>query len=272
MTAKKVSKKLKNSRRRGSKLFALLAALLAAIAIACGAWYVAALASADPPADAGESADETTSVDVNDGFSRVNWEKWRSINPDIVGWVNIPDTDINHPIAQASADDPEHYLHYDAYGNYSAAGVPFVDAACSGLLTNPITPIYGHHFTGGRIFADLAEMTNASFACKHRYAYLQTPEHKVKLEAISADKIDADNEGITLSYLNYETFKKSSEEQVESSTLKIGDVDDTKQLWKLVTCSYSVFANERTIVTYKAIEYDGQPLVDGETPWFAWAQ
>ena len=43
---------------------------------------------------------------------------------------NRAGTDINHPILQAHASDPDYYLHHDIYRNYNPLGALYLDAEC----------------------------------------------------------------------------------------------------------------------------------------------
>lgn len=58
------------------------------------------------------------------GFPEVDWDYWRSVNPDVIGWVTVPGTNIDSPIVQAHSDDPEYYLHHDVYRKYNVYGCP----------------------------------------------------------------------------------------------------------------------------------------------------
>lgn len=60
------------------------------------------------------------------GFPEVDWEYWKSVNPDVIAWVTVPGTNIDSPIVQAHSSDPEYYLHHDVYGKYNVYGCPYL--------------------------------------------------------------------------------------------------------------------------------------------------
>lgn len=123
-----------------------------------------------------------------------------------------------------------------------------------------ITPVYGHHFNGNRVFAQLAKMTDSAYAKKHAFAYLQTPEHKIKLEILSAKRINAANGGIETSFDDYNAFWSYIEDFGDGGGCDLGNPHSAFQAWALTTCSYTTWANERTVVFYRAVEVDGQDV------------
>ena len=46
-----------------------------------------------------------------------SFEELQKINPDVIGWIRVNDTNINYPLVQTDNDDT--YMNTDAEGNYS---------------------------------------------------------------------------------------------------------------------------------------------------------
>lgn len=188
-------------------------------------------------------------ADQDDGFVKVDWEYWKQINPDIVGWVNIEDTRINYPILRAPADDPTYYLHHDIYRNYSVYGVPYldVDDAQSDLLTlNAI--IYGHHMDDGSMFRDFASYDDEAYARDHSTVYLQTPAGKQCLKVAYACIIDGDATEKRTQFADEEEFRTWYEEQRSNACMVLDDTCTPPYIVTFCTCSYHQFSNERTLV------------------------
>ena len=53
-----------------------------------------------------------------------SFEELQKINPDIIGWIRVNDTNINYPLLQAEDDDT--YMNTDAEGKYSLSGSIFL--------------------------------------------------------------------------------------------------------------------------------------------------
>lgn len=104
----------------------------------------------------------------------VDFEALQQINPDVVGWVYIPDTQINYPILQGETNDT--YIYHLLTGEYNSSGSIFMDAYIPRDFTAKNNSIYGHHMQNGTMFADIAEYREQSFYDAHPYALLVTPE------------------------------------------------------------------------------------------------
>ena len=81
----------------------------------------------------------------------IDWEHLKSINPDIIGWIEIKDTKINYPILQDN--NSLFYLKHSYDKRYNSNGSIFT------TNTNPFTDeetiLYGHNMKNGSMFADL---------------------------------------------------------------------------------------------------------------------
>lgn len=87
-------------------------------------------------------------------------------NPEIIGWICIPDTKLNYPVMY-TPNDPEKYLHLSFEENYDLGGVPFLDSDCSLDPESDNLIIYGHNMNNGSQFRTLMSYTDQSFWEKH---------------------------------------------------------------------------------------------------------
>lgn len=127
-------------------------------------------------------------LDPNDPFNRsLDWDRLHSVNPDIIGWLYIPDTVIDYPILQGSTD--EAYLHKDYQGNYSYAGSIFTFAGAD-LVADHHVCIFGHNMASRQMFGSLRDYQDQEWAKEHRRIYLYTPERTKECTLVSVFKCD----------------------------------------------------------------------------------
>ena len=74
---------------------------------------------------------------------KVDWAALKAVNQQVVGWIQIPGTNVNYPVYQGADNDA--YLHTNAEGNYSLGGQIFLDSdnTAPGMV-DAQTIIYGH--------------------------------------------------------------------------------------------------------------------------------
>lgn len=225
------------------------AALILGAALIAGAIFIASemqrqLDDATPdPSPPGET------VPSSDGFPVVDWEYWRSVNPDIIGWVTIPDTPIDLPIVQGPADDPDYYLSHDIYQVPNANGCPYLDADCAemGLLSRNCV-IFAHHSSNGAMFSDLANYSDPDFANEHSRILLQTPDWKATLTPRMVDVVNASKEPKQVIFEGDAEFESWWQEKRADVALDIDSAETPARVYSFVTCSYNSYKNERTIV------------------------
>lgn len=87
----------------------------------------------------------------------VDSEKLQDQNPDYIGWIYVPKTDISYPVV-ASADNSD-YLHADFNRAYSFPGTIFMDCQDTKGILNHHTILYGLH-----IQMELADAVNNYFS------------------------------------------------------------------------------------------------------------
>lgn len=90
---------------------------------------------------------------------QVDWEGLKAVNPDVVGWVQVPGTPINYPVYQGK--DNNEYLRTNAMGEWSVGGQIFMDYENQKPgMVDPQTVIYGHHLNNGEMFASVDAMAD----------------------------------------------------------------------------------------------------------------
>lgn len=94
-----------------------------------------------------------------------------AVNDDTVGWIYIPDTNIDLPIVQGT--DNDFYLHngVDKAYNYEL-GCPFLDYKCKSDFSGFNSIVFAHHMTKRRMFADISLFKDEGFMNSHSEGYL----------------------------------------------------------------------------------------------------
>lgn len=125
--------------------------------------------------------DPTVTVLRNMDFSALQEE-----NADVLGWIIIPDTEINYPLMQA--EDNDYYLTrlWDRTSNKT--GSIFMDYKNDPALGDYHTLIYGHRMRDGSMFAGLKYYKTKDYWESHPLVYIGTNDKCYTYEIFSAYK------------------------------------------------------------------------------------
>lgn len=169
---------------------------------------------------------------------KVDFEKLKSINPNVVGWIVVKDTAISYPIVQGK--DNEYYLTHTFEKKENYAGSIFMDASASSDFSDMNTFIYGHNVYHGTMFAELQNYMKESFFNEHPFIYLYTPNGNFKLQVFSAYVAKADDlQSYRMAYNSIDDFSTylNTVSAKSKYTTNVG-VTGTDKIITLYTCSY----------------------------------
>ncbi len=129
----------------------------------------------------------------------VDFEALNKTNPDVIGWLWIPDTDINFPLLH-SADNWKYLsLSYDLQRTNS--GSIFMDFRNSNHLSDDNTVIYGHNMKSGGMFGKLKDFGDLDYLAEHTDLYVFTETQIFKYRIFAAYKTVSDSQSYTRSFL-----------------------------------------------------------------------
>lgn len=179
------------------------------------------------------------------------------LNNDLVGWIQIPNTQINYPVMQ-TPDSEDYYLHRDIYGEYSRHGTIYVRESCDVFKPSDNVTIYGHRMKDGSMFFGLTEYINESYFLENRYIYFDTllEYHTYEIMAVF---ITSASLGKGFRYHAFETALSPGDFDDFVNTCKELSLYETgvtaeygDKFITLSTCDYSV-TNGRLVVVAKRI-------------------
>ena len=105
-------------------------------------------------------ADSAEAFKANGGNGAI--KQLSAQNHDIIGWINIENTDICYPVCQ-SVDDT-YYLNHNQFGSKSRYGALFLSASDSFERNNDKNiVIYGNNIKNGAMFGNLDKYRNINF-------------------------------------------------------------------------------------------------------------
>lgn len=175
---------------------------------------------------------------------QVDFEALRQVNPEVIGWIYIPDTVISYPVVQGT--DNTYYLDHLFDGTKNSAGCLFLDSRCQGL-TGQNSVIYGHHMKNGTLFASLTEYQDQAYYEAHPSVFLLTPEGTQEIRLFSAYVAGMDEDAWQLTFSSQKEYVQWLEGLRERSCFTSDVVPFiSDRVVTLSTCDYS-FPNARFV-------------------------
>lgn len=173
-------------------------------------------------------------------------------NSDVVGWLTLPNTEINEAVVQAR--DNEYYLRRDAEKKYSYEGCYYMDYESvmfddgRDLAMNTI--IYGHNLgkpmgvrddPNGAKFAQLLKLNDEKVAKKTPYVFLTTKGASHVFQIFAAFYCEAFTKPVSYHHAEYsaqELKALTADAKARSTYLYDVEVSGDDKILTLSTCTY----------------------------------
>ena len=195
------------------------------------------------------------------------------INPDIIGWITISNTEVNNPVFQT--DNNQFYVDHDMDKAYNSYGALFLDYRCridpKALTRNQI--IYGHNMRYGAMFGTLDEYRRIDFYKKNPLIQFDSlyEQRQYKIFAIMVVN-DAEDDTFGYTYSAYRTdftndddfmswIQHSRDRSLFDTTV---DVNTEDEIITLSTCCYD-YENARFVILGRLVRDGESAEVDTAT-------
>lgn len=203
------------------------------------------------------------SGDVSYDYSQVEREY-----QNVVGWINIPNTNINYPVVKYV--DNDYYLKHNILKEYDRRGAIFLDYRNDAVNLDSNTVIYGHNCYDKTMFSELSQYDSIEFYKKTPVFRFDTLEQSYtwKIYAVFITSADENEDnGYVFNYIypymdgeNFDGFIN----EVNKRRLYVTDVDinDDDKMLVLSTCVRNLDtkgyrADARLVVLARAVR-DGE--------------
>jgi len=187
-------------------------------------------------------------------------------NPDLAGWITIPDTVVDYPVMY-TPEDGEKYIHANFEGKFAAAGSLFIEDGCSMEPESDNIIIYGHNMKNGSMFGTLMDYEEEDYWKEHPVISFSTLYEKRKYEVIAAfyDRVYYQHENC---FKFYQFINAEGEEHFEEAMAyyRKKSLYDTgveasygDRLITLVTCAYHIENGRFVVVARETKEAGANP-------------
>ena len=99
-----------------------------------------------------------------------SFEELQEINPDVIAWVTVYGTKIDHPVVQGKNN--VEYLNKDVFGRTSLGGAIFLDSQNNPDFEDYNSIIHGHHMQESAMFGNLDLFVDEEFFLSRKYGNL----------------------------------------------------------------------------------------------------
>lgn len=215
--------------------------------------------------------DDPHAPETKDG---INWDELKDINDEIVGWIQINDTQIDYPVLWHKDDDMsgKYYLNHNYKGDYDSYGSIFLDYRCTQGTQSKNVIMHGHHMNDGSMFGELMNYGgtsgNLDFYKEQPTIRFDTPQANGTYKIISIFKTNTlSSQGKFFNYMigNFQNEKDFMNYvynvRVRSLINCPVNVNEDDELITLSTCSYE-YTNFRTVIVARRVRIGESEKVD----------
>ena len=173
---------------------------------------------------------------VLEEMKEINLSALREINPDVVGWIRIPGTQVDYPLMQG--EDNDFYLHNTWQKDANSVGSIFLEHLNSSDLTDFNTIIYGHNMKNGSMFGELDQYAVQKFWEANPYVYIASDDGVYRYEIFAFFQPLVDSLTYGMNPQREDTKEKFLATALEESWIDTGVlVSTTDRVLTLSTCS-----------------------------------
>jgi len=112
-------------------------------------------------------------------------------NEDVIGWIHIPDTEINYPLLHWT--DNEFYLTHTWTQASNPSGAIFMDCQNDPDFSGFNTIIYGHNMNNGQMFAPLHQYRRPDYRESHPYVYIVNEDGVLRYDVFASQLVKTDS-------------------------------------------------------------------------------
>lgn len=173
----------------------------------------------------------------------VDWAGLKAVNSQVVGWIQIPGSQVNYPVYQTT--DNEYYLHTNAKGEWSIGGQIFMDYENNpnGLIDQQ-TILYGHHMRNGSMFQFIGALNDQSTFNKVETIWYLTPTQTYELEPVFTYHTDEDDDEVRqFNFTSVDEFRSYLKDRLSRAVSSRSDaaevISRAEHVLTLFTCNYT---------------------------------
>lgn len=201
-----------------------------------------------------QTTSETSALSVEEPvkekpYPEVDFAGLKSVNSDVIGWIYVPDTEINYPIVHTS--DNDYYLDHLVDRTQNPAGAIFLDTRNPSDFSDLHSIIYGHHMKNGSMFAALKGYKKQDFFDGHKTGYLITQDAAYSIDFFAGHVANVEENAWQLDFDDAADFDNWIKSLKEVSAFK-SDIEPQygDRIFTLSTCSYE-FDDARFVLSGK---------------------
>jgi len=180
-------------------------------------------------------------VEVSDDEYMAELEKTdlaalREVNEDVIGWIEIPDTQLSYPLMKGL--DNQYYLEHTWDKKKSSAGSVFMERLNNEDFSHYHTVLYGHRMADGTIFDSLKHYTTEEYFAQHPYFYIYDDNGAHRYEIFAAYEADVGSRTYQVGFADESSKESFLNYCKEKSVVDTGVVPTTEdRIVTLSTCT-----------------------------------
>lgn len=182
--------------------------------------------------------------------TRANLAACLAQNADFVAWLQIPGTNVDHPVVRTG--NPDYYLTHAFSGKKSSAGTLFSLLSSDYRAPSRNLAIYGHHLSSGgeKMFTSLMRYKDPEFYSDHETIYLDTLYRQETYRIFAVVSMHAgDWDASCANFATDEAFLAFVRRAREQSLYDTGvDVQASDHVLTLITCDRSYGGKDGRLV------------------------
>lgn len=200
------------------------------------------------------------------GFN-YNYALYYAENPDTIGYLKIPGTNIDTPVVQA--DNNKYYLNHDFYGKYTSYGAIYASYIDNFTPLDRNILLYGHNMSDGSRFGSLKNYQSIEYFKKHPIIEFNTLYEEIKWKICAVIITNGNVKGDNGYFFDF-TFNNCSDTCFEEYIVELDkrklyetgvDILPTDKLITLCTCTYE-FNDARLLVIARQVREGESEKVD----------